>query len=108
MPTDGIEKIERDVISTKHNLVEGRSSLSTVLTQTRIFAKKLGVDHQWITNELEGYSFENLGESREKIPKYRLVTYEFLDMYNRLPRNHPQQTRNHSHSVTVVSQNTIQ
>ena len=76
MPTDGIEKIERDVISTKHNLLEGRSSLSTVLTQTRIFAKKLNVDHQWITNELDGYSFKNLKEANEKIPKYRLVTCE--------------------------------
>lgn len=83
MPTDGIEKIERDVISTKHNLVEGRSSLSTVLTQTRILAKKLDVDHQWITNELDGYNFENLAEAIEKLPKYRLVTIEFLDMYNR-------------------------
>ena len=83
MGTEGLEKIERDIISTKHNLVEGRSSLTTVLTQTRIFCKKLNVDHQWITNELEGYNFENMKEAKENIPKYRLVNYEFLDMYNR-------------------------
>lgn len=77
-----IEKLERDIISTKHNLVEGRSSLSTVLTQTRIFCKKLDVNYEWINNELDGYKYKNLNEANENIPAYRKVTYQFLNMFN--------------------------
>jgi len=77
-----IEKLERDIISIKHNLVEGRSSLTTVLTQTRIFCKKLNVDYEWINNELEGYNYKNLKEDNENIPPYRKVIYQFLYMFN--------------------------
>jgi len=81
---EDFEKLEQDIIKTKENLVGKKSSLATVLTQTRIFCKKLKEDYTWITNELEGYTFKNLGEANENIPKYRSVMYEFLDINNQV------------------------
>ncbi len=68
--------------SLKTELMLDQIKISTALTQTKIYSQKLGVDCEWIKQELEGYNYKTIENAKKKLPKYRLLYGKFIDESN--------------------------
>jgi len=69
--------------SLKAELSSDQISISTALTQTKIFSQKLEENHEWIKQELEGYNYETRNDASDKLPTYRLLHGRIIDEHNR-------------------------